>query len=125
MFLFALRFATAEFHVIDNTFRNVPFGAVLRFIGAYLHPTFNKYLPALGKIVPDDFSKLFPGYAGYKISLLSFFVVYSSVFGVGYSYMIRLIRKGPHEDDPTIPPTGTPARPLSAAVLDSQPEAHR
>ena len=60
-----------------------------------------------------------------SISLLSFFVVYSSVFGVGYSYMIRLIRKGPHEDDPTIPPTGTPARPLSAAVLDSQPEAHR
>ncbi|KLV75263.1 cytochrome ubiquinol oxidase subunit I [Citrobacter sp. MGH110] len=60
-----------------------------------------------------------------SISLLSFFVVYSSVFGVGYSYMIRLIRKGPQEDDPTIPPTGTPARPLSAAVLDSQPEAHR
>ncbi len=60
-----------------------------------------------------------------SISLLSFFVVYSSVFGVGYSYMIRLTRKGPHEDDPTIPPTGTPARPLSAAVLDSQPEAHR
>lgn len=60
-----------------------------------------------------------------SISLLSFFVVYSSVFGVGYSYMIRLIRKGPQEDDPTVPPTGTPARPLSAAVLDSQPEAHR
>jgi hypothetical protein len=51
-----------------------------------------------------------------SISLLTFFVVYSSVFGVGYSYMVRLIRKGP-QDDPTIPPTGTPARPLSAAVL--------
>jgi cytochrome d ubiquinol oxidase subunit I len=60
-----------------------------------------------------------------SISLMAFFVVYSSVFGVGYSYMIRLIRKGPQEDDPTSPPTGTPARPLSAAVLDSQPEAHR
>lgn len=60
-----------------------------------------------------------------SISLLSFFVVYSSVFGVGYSYMIRLIRKGPQEHEPSTPPSGTPARPLSAAVLDSQPEAHR
>ncbi|MBW0627524.1 cytochrome ubiquinol oxidase subunit I, partial [Escherichia coli] len=59
-----------------------------------------------------------------SISLLAFFVVYSSVFGVGYSYMIRLIRKGPLEDD-SAPPPGTPARPLSAAVLDSQHKAHR
>ena len=30
-----------------------------------------------------------------SISLLTFFVVYMSVFGVGYSYMIRQIKKGP------------------------------
>jgi len=60
-----------------------------------------------------------------SLSLLAFFVVYSSVFGVGYSYMIRLIRKGPQETIAPTPPTGTPARPLSAAVLDSQHEAHR
>jgi cytochrome d ubiquinol oxidase subunit I len=37
------------------------------------------------------------------------------VFGVGYSYMMRLIRKGPqpheHQEDNT---EGRPARPLSA-----------
>jgi cytochrome d ubiquinol oxidase subunit I len=48
------------------------------------------------------------------ISLLTFLVVYSSVFGVGYSYMLRLIRKGPQEVNP--PVSGTPARPLSAAT---------
>ncbi|MGY5957017.1 cytochrome ubiquinol oxidase subunit I [Kosakonia sp. BK9b] len=30
-----------------------------------------------------------------SISLLAFFVVYCSVFGVGYSYMVRLITRGP------------------------------
>jgi cytochrome d ubiquinol oxidase subunit I len=60
-----------------------------------------------------------------SLSLLTFFIVYSAVFGVGYSYMIRLIRKGPQETISPTPPTGTPARPLSAAVLDSQHEAHR
>lgn len=50
-----------------------------------------------------------------SISLLAFIIVYCSVFGVGYSYMMRLIRKGPqqhesHEDDTD----GRPARPLSA-----------
>ncbi|MEG2043154.1 MAG: cytochrome ubiquinol oxidase subunit I, partial [Hafnia sp.] len=30
-----------------------------------------------------------------SISLLTFFVVYGAVFGVGYAYMMRLIRKGP------------------------------
>lgn len=29
------------------------------------------------------------------ISLILFFIIYMSVFGVGYSYMIRLIKKGP------------------------------
>lgn len=28
-----------------------------------------------------------------SVSLLTFIVVYSAVFGVGYSYMLRLIRK--------------------------------
>lgn len=28
-----------------------------------------------------------------SISLLAFFVVYTAVFGVGYSYMVRLIKK--------------------------------
>ncbi|SQC40859.1 Cytochrome bd2 [Klebsiella pneumoniae] len=32
-----------------------------------------------------------------SVSLLTFIVVYSAVFGVGYSYMLRLIRKGPQE----------------------------
>ena len=32
-----------------------------------------------------------------SISLLIFFVVYGSVFGVGYAYMLRLIRKGTSE----------------------------
>lgn len=29
-----------------------------------------------------------------SVSLLAFFVVYTAVFGVGYSYMVRLIKKG-------------------------------
>ena len=49
-----------------------------------------------------------------SISLLAFFVVYTSVFGVGYSYMVRLIRKGPQPFN--VEPHGTPARPLSAAI---------
>jgi len=49
-----------------------------------------------------------------SVSLLTFIVVYSAVFGVGYSYMLRLIRKGPQEMLPAT--TGTPARPLSAAT---------
>lgn len=32
-----------------------------------------------------------------SISLLIFFVVYGSVFGIGYAYMLRLIRKGTSE----------------------------
>ncbi|WP_145570969.1 cytochrome ubiquinol oxidase subunit I [Yersinia bercovieri] len=55
-----------------------------------------------------------------SISLLVFIVVYGSVFGVGYAYMMRLIRQGPkaHEgeqQDPGGPGQHkTPARPLSA-----------
>ena len=49
-----------------------------------------------------------------SLSLLAFFIVYCSVFGVGYLYMVRLITKGPqpHDENAT---QGTPARPLSAA----------
>ncbi|CAI2491574.1 cytochrome ubiquinol oxidase subunit I [Serratia ficaria] len=53
-------------------------------------------------------------------SLLLFIVVYTSVFGVGYVYLMRLIKKGPvSEDAHPIPEGGpglsqTPARPLSA-----------
>ena len=59
-----------------------------------------------------------------SISLLAFFVVYSSVFGVGYVYLIRLIKKGPQPVDTlTSNTSGTPARPLSAA--ESVPEQER
>lgn len=50
-----------------------------------------------------------------SVSLLAFILVYSSVFGVGYLYLVRLIKKGPvseHAHD--IAQGGTPARPLSA-----------
>ncbi|VEA74222.1 Uncharacterised protein [Serratia rubidaea] len=48
--------------------------------------------------------------------LLAFIVVYCSVFGVGYAYMMRLIRKGPqpHEGQQPDDTEGRPARPLSA-----------
>lgn len=55
-----------------------------------------------------------------SISLLVFIVVYSSVFGVGYAYMMRLIRKGPTAHIGTQQgrggpgQTNTPSRPLSA-----------
>ena len=58
-----------------------------------------------------------------SISLLAFFVVYSSVFGVGYVYLIRLIKKGPQPVDTlTSNTSGTPARPLSAAESVSEEE---
>lgn len=50
-----------------------------------------------------------------SLSLAAFFVVYMSVFGVGYGYMIRLIKKGPQPFDDH-PAQGTPARPLSAVA---------
>jgi len=57
-----------------------------------------------------------------SISLLAFILVYSSVFGVGYHYMMRLIKKGPVTGEGDTVETGgpgqikTPARPLSAAT---------
>ncbi|MDT0175751.1 cytochrome ubiquinol oxidase subunit I [Pantoea sp. RRHST58] len=56
-----------------------------------------------------------------SISLLAFIVVYSAVFGVGYVYMVRLIKKGPLTGEGKDVRHGgpghgkTPARPLSAA----------
>ncbi|HCK9317327.1 TPA: cytochrome ubiquinol oxidase subunit I, partial [Klebsiella pneumoniae] len=50
------------------------------------------------------------------ISLLVFIVVYCAVFGVGYYYIFRLIKKGPQPvTELTSKTAGTPARPLSAA----------
>lgn len=50
------------------------------------------------------------------ISLLVFIVVYCAVFGVGYYYIFRLIKKGPQPvTELTLQTAGTPARPLSAA----------
>ncbi|WP_033576931.1 cytochrome ubiquinol oxidase subunit I [Dickeya chrysanthemi] len=55
-----------------------------------------------------------------SISLLLFIAVYLSVFGVGYVYLMRLIKKGPQPGEGDVAPDGgpglahTPARPLSA-----------
>ena len=50
-----------------------------------------------------------------SISLLAFLLVYTSVFGVGYIYLVRLIKKGPvHAEEHQEVTDGTPARPLSA-----------
>lgn len=56
-----------------------------------------------------------------SISLVVFILVYSSVFGIGYWYMMRLVRQGPNTLEASLPVSGgpgqinTPARPLSAA----------
>ena len=49
-----------------------------------------------------------------SLSLATFIIVYTSVFGVGYGYIARLIKKGPQPWD-AHPTDGRPARPLSAA----------
>ena len=60
-----------------------------------------------------------------SISLLAFILVYSSVFGVGYLYMMRLIKEGPVTGEGKQVDHGgpgqqhTPARPLSAAHTHS------
>ncbi len=56
-------------------------------------------------------------------SLITFALVYATVFGAGIAYLIAMIRKGPQRHEP--PPEAdhgenTPARPLSAA--DDTPE---
>ncbi|MBW1214993.1 cytochrome ubiquinol oxidase subunit I [Pantoea allii] len=61
-----------------------------------------------------------------SISLLAFILVYSSVFGVGYHYMMRLIKQGPVTGEGDIVETGgpgqikTPSRPLSAATHQNE-----
>lgn len=50
-----------------------------------------------------------------SISLTAFVVVYFAVFGVGYLYLIRLLKLGPQpESELALNSSGTPARPLSA-----------
>jgi cytochrome d ubiquinol oxidase subunit I len=55
-----------------------------------------------------------------SISLIVFILVYTSVFGVGYLYMLQLIKKGPQNGEGLRLSAGgpgrpnTPARPLSA-----------
>ncbi len=55
-----------------------------------------------------------------SLSLLAFILVYGSVFGIGYVYMIRIIKKGPAVDPDELSNSGGPgtnytqARPLSA-----------
>lgn len=55
-----------------------------------------------------------------SLTLLAFIVVYSSVFGIGYLYLVRLIKMGPQIGEGHDTPEGgpgqshTPARPLSA-----------
>jgi len=55
-----------------------------------------------------------------SISLIAFLLVYCAVFGVGYSYLANLIKKGPQAGEGDHTPEGgpgtshTPSRPLSA-----------
>lgn len=63
-----------------------------------------------------------------SITLIAFIVIYCSVFGVGYAYMMRLIKKGPQAHEGETHEHGgpgqtrTPSRPLSAVdeKLDSR-----
>lgn len=65
-----------------------------------------------------------------SISLIAFIVVYMSVFGVGYTYLFNLIKKGPQQGEGHEEPEGGPgtrhtqARPLSAVKekLNTQEE---
>ncbi|WP_075182049.1 cytochrome ubiquinol oxidase subunit I [Pantoea sp. 1.19] len=65
-----------------------------------------------------------------SLSLLAFIVVYASVFGIGYVYLMRLIKKGPQTGEGDEVSAGgpgtshTPSRPLSAVKdkLDAQEE---
>ncbi|HWV09511.1 MAG TPA: cytochrome ubiquinol oxidase subunit I, partial [Pseudomonas sp.] len=63
-------------------------------------------------------------FAQMSLTLIMFVVVYFALFGVGISYMLRLVRKGPITDEGKETADGgpgqkrTPARPLSAAKED-------
>ncbi|MGN8260930.1 cytochrome ubiquinol oxidase subunit I [Pseudomonas sp. SMSB3] len=60
-------------------------------------------------------------YSQLGFTLIAFVVVYFALFGTGFAYMMRLVRKGPHTGEGDAPRPGgpgqkrTPARPLSAA----------
>lgn len=64
-----------------------------------------------------------------SVTLLLFIVVYFSVFGVGTSYMLKLVARGPEEadelDEQDDRQSRRPARPLSAApdLADTNPRA--
>eukprot|EP01031_Cornospumella_fuschlensis_P050997 gene50997-62366_t len=60
-------------------------------------------------------------FAQMSLTLIMFVVVYFAVFGAGFSYLLRLVRKGPKTDEGKEQGIGgpgqkrTPARPISAA----------
>ncbi len=59
-----------------------------------------------------------------SVTLGIFVVVYFIVFGIGVSYMLRLVARGPDvaaHDDPADDPDARPARPLSAAPDEADP----
>jgi cytochrome d ubiquinol oxidase subunit I len=61
--------------------------------------------------------------ASVMTSLIVFALVYFTVFGAGFRYIVKLIRKGPHPHEP--PPRAglgdkTPARPLSVPDESSE-----
>ena len=49
-----------------------------------------------------------------SVALLTFVVLYVAVFGIGISYLLKLVGKGPDRGDPIEATHHTPARPLSA-----------
>lgn len=53
------------------------------------------------------------------ISLAVFFIVYMSVFGVGYSYMVRLIKKGPPSPEDFLPDSAS-SSPLNIASVKKE-----
>ena len=64
------------------------------------------------------------------LTLVLFVVVYFAVFGAGFGYVMRLVRKGPvtgegdHQDDGGPGTRHTPARPLSAAKEGTDDSDH-
>jgi len=63
------------------------------------------------------------------LSLGLFLIVYLFVFGIGFAYVLRLVRKGPTPHEGDLPNTGGPGedrhsmRPISAAEEDLSVEA--
>lgn len=63
-----------------------------------------------------------------SFTLATFVLVYFAVFGVGFGYMMRLVRRGPKAAEPHNHggpgQTRTPARPLSAAHEENEQDHH-